>query len=122
MPSTGSRKWMLYTANDGSTFGVKIDESNGESLGYGDVTPTNVGDLKPLPQGFKQRYLNCVLVDGTDVARRAFKIGTQAAYQAAIASRTLTVDGDTWNVSSYRDEQSSLPFAFDTGLTDGDAT
>lgn len=122
MPSTGSRKWMIYTADDGSKFGTKIDESNGESLGFEDVTAANQGDLKTVPKGFKMRYLNCILVTGGEVARRAFNIGTLAAYQAAIAARKVTVDGNDWNVASYRGETGPLPFAFDTGLTDGDAT
>lgn len=119
---TGSRKWMVYEADDGTLFGSKIDESNGESCGYADVTAANQGDLKTVPKGFQERYLNCVLVQDGELIRRQFKIGTLAAYQAAIGARSLTVGGATWNVASYRGERGPLPFAFDTGRVDGDDT
>lgn len=124
MARVGSRKWMGYTANDGTVLGVKIDESNGEQLGFVDVTDTNVGDMQPLPSGFKMRYLNCVLVGGTnnETIRRKFNVGTLAAFNAAIAARKITIDGEDWGISSTRGEKSTIIFAYDTAQTDGDAT
>lgn len=134
--ATGSRRYFSYTADDGSTYGMNIDESTYETaaLGFGvlDVTaPTYSGLLavsstRPL----SPRYFNMV---GTDAdgrqVRRVVLVGS-ASSQAWQNPQTftlnlLTVSGNAatatvFTVSSAIGERRVFIPAQDTGLIDGD--
>lgn len=123
MAATGSRKWMLYTADDGSLYAQKNkDESVGNATGFQDVAaagPNPEYDL--FPKYFKPRRLNVFAVVGGVTVRRTFPIGTEAAFEAAIDAGTITVDGQAWTVSSSRGEESAIVYGADTEVTDGTA-
>lgn len=113
---SGSIKWMNYTADDGTLYAVRIDESNGEAGGFLDYTGTADGGI--IPRGFKMRYVNAV--SSTGIARK-FYIGT-ADNALYVSGGTITSGGVDFVVSSKRGESSVIPRAADSGQTDGDPT
>lgn len=117
--ASGSRKWMLYTSDDGSRYAVNIDEGNGEALGFDDYT-AGVGESgNVLPRGFQMRYVNATTATGI---RRRFWVGKPDNEVYTGAAPSVTIDGVTYNVSSTRGEKKTRPVAFDTAQQDGDAT
>ena len=112
----GSIKWMNYTADDGTLYAVKIDESNGEAGGLLDYTGT--ADGSTIPRGFKMRYVNAVSSDGIT---RKFYI-SPATNPLFTDGGSIVSGGVTFNISSKRGESSVIPRAADSGQTDGDAT
>jgi hypothetical protein len=120
----GSIKAMLYTADNGDTYAVRIDESNGEACGFSDVTtPTSNG----LPRNITMRYVNTFRA-AEPVRKRRFWVGTPAAFTTilnnGLVSAPLWDDeaDEDWIVSSSRGERVSVYSDIDTGLTDGDVT
>lgn len=115
----GSLKWMLYTDDAGNRHAVKIDESNGEALGFDDYTGGTGEASTPIPRGWQMRGVNCVNTDGI---RRFFPVGKVNNDIYTGAQNSFTAAGDTWQVSSPRGEKRPRAVAFDTGRDDGDAT
>lgn len=114
---SGSIKWQVYTDDTGEDYAVKLDESNGAALGFGDYTGQNIG---VLPRGFKMRGVNAI--NQEDGRRRFFPVGTQDTQVYAVRGTVLTLDSVQWAVTSRRGEKAPIPFAFDTELDDGTAT
>lgn len=119
---TGSRRYFMYTADNGSEYAVELDESIYETTALGfqqlpaqrDVIGQN--STRPL----SMRKVNCVRVEGTQTERATFFVGSAAAYVALQTSGSVTVDGDEWNISSFRGEQRKIVPATDTESLDGD--
>ena len=113
---------MSYTTDTGVIYLVEIDESNGEACGFGDVTTANQGEPL-LPSRFVMRYINCVRAgaSGEDIRRR-FWVGNQSTLQDLVAARAVTVDGQAYNVRSFRGEKATFPIPIDTAQNDGDIT
>lgn len=124
MPTgTGSRKWFDYVADDGTTYAVELDESNAESADLGFVAATvNKPVLGQGDRSLKMRSLSCVRRDADDkLVRRAFPVGTVAAYNAAIAAGSVTVSGQAYQISTAKAESSKQAIVgIDTGRIDGD--
>lgn len=134
----GSITWRAYTADDGNTYSVRIDESNANgalSGGTGVLMPVRTDNFSPIPKGLKMRYALGRSLDGK--IRRKFYIGTAVnARQAVTAGATITAsgypgEGDTpgtstvFVITAYRGEKRALVPSFtalDTGLTDGTAS
>ena len=125
----GSRKWMIYVADDGTEYAVQIDESNAEALGFQDITADNVTTL-PLPKGYKMRSVS--VQDPVSGARRELPVGTAVASVTIAAAvgillPLLNASGlatalTLFNTLYTSGERVARPRAFDTGLLDGDAT
>lgn len=121
---SGSIKNMIYLTDNGNSYAVRIDESNGEACGFTDVTTAmNTG----LPKNIRPRYVNCV--HPTDARmRRTFKIGTPSFYSSLLAgTESITTDDPlnsgtnvTWVITSFRAEQRAFYSGTDTGLNEGD--
>lgn len=123
---SGSIKNVLYTADNGTSYGCKRDESNAEACGFTDVTSAvNIG----IPRNIKPRYVNAQHPTNSAVKRR-FEIGTLAYFNGLKAgTESITTkdplaptDDITWVITSFRGEVSSFYSGTDTGLNDGDAT
>lgn len=123
----GSLKWFVYTTDDGTDFALELDESNTEAVNGAtqDYVPA-VAIKYNLPKNVVPRSAYYRSADGTRTIR-------------CVALTRTIYDGIPTNVSSIADPIAggsatlglirvrpevirNLPFAGDTGLTDGDAT
>ena len=136
---SGSLTYRSYTSDSGTTYSVKVDESNSEARVVGglaaDVMLVRTANSPALPSGLKKRYVNCVNA-ALPTQRRRFYIGTLASFAQAVAPGAQLTTNEfsgagnttsatvTWSVTSFSGEKSRVIPAFgsaDSGLTDGDA-
>ena len=121
----GSIKWFEYTTNDGDTFAIKMDESNGEAVGNADYTASSTA-VFALPRNIKARMARYVSAD--TLYTRSIPVTDSAASAGTLpATITAEISGSatpvTLALASFTGEQfTAIPRAEDTGLTDGDAT
>jgi hypothetical protein len=136
----GSMTWRTYTADDGTQYSVKTDESNANATAVANggtesaaFLPVRTANLPPIPKSLKKRYVNAFLVANVFVKRRFYVSGTAfqvASQYGAVITTSAYPTGDgqapgvsgTWIVTSVVGEKSKKPPAFnapDTGLTDG---
>lgn len=135
----GSLTYRQYTADDGTQYSVKVDESNANATATaGGATsaaflPIRTANLPPMPRGFKKRYVNAFLAANVFIRRRFYVSDTATVvanqYGATITTSAYpSADGQApgvsgqWIVTSFVGEKSRKPPAFnapDTGLTDG---
>lgn len=116
----GSIKWMLYTLDSGETVAKRVDESNGEALGFVNYTgaasvtadPAEVAALREM------RYVYAVNTQDT-TQRKKFWVG-KPDFTAYIVGGTFTIDTITWAVTGTVGEKKTFPIEGDTGLVDGD--
>jgi len=119
----GSKKWFIYTTDDGTDFAILRDESNVEGTNAGTQDYPDGGTVKySLPGNVKPRRIYFANAAGT--IRREVVCLTQTIFDAVNGGSTMTdgVSGQTLTVSLKRGEEIALPRGVDTGLTDGDAT
>jgi len=121
----GSLKWFLYTVQGGGTFGIKMDESNGEAIGNTDVTDADL-PLQELPKGIKPRYVLYRSADGL-TSRRIPVTGnnidlTDLPATITVASPIVGGAGIVLNRQSLVGEVQRPVIAIDTAQLDGDAT
>lgn len=121
----GSKKWFVYTTDQGGDFGLLADESNTEAVNGSNqdyVAGTTV--INALPRNIKPRA--AVYQNGAGTRSIRCFVLNQTTYNAVIASvPTITdpIDGGTLALKRLEPERIALlPTAADTGLTDGDAT
>lgn len=131
MAGLGSRKWLKYDTDDGSQWAMFGDESNIENIvvtdANVDIAIADVDDRKwAVPQNVEPRF--ATFQSTTTVAKRKIRIPTPAIYQAlaandtAIALRTFSEDGETFQLQSLTPERiRPIVTDADTGLNDGDA-
>lgn len=118
----GSIKWFEYTDDEGSTWAIQMDESNGEAVGNTDYTAASTATME-LPRNCKARYARYVDAAG-NIARNI--IVTAAGANAGTVPSTITVLdalGATITLilkTFVGEKMTRIPFAPDTGLTDGD--
>jgi hypothetical protein len=123
----GSKKWMVYQADDLAKYAVQIDESNGEVADFDDYTALD--NLPLLPSNTTMRYVNCK----RDGANRKIWVGkpTSGLVTGSVVSLLLSSFGVgdfaisvAWAVFSYVSQAISgrRPQAGDTGILDGDAS
>jgi len=126
----GSRKYLKYTADNGTVYAANIDESNGEYSNFG-FTDYATGENNPvLPKGLVMRHVLLGSQTGTNErTSRKLYIGTNGAVAAILALASILLP---WYVGaggfmafvpiSYKAEKSVIAKSDDTGLLDGDAT
>lgn len=130
----GSLKSMIYTADSGDTFVVKIDESNGELAGFDDVTIALeiAGTVPPpLPKNLKMRYATVVEPDSGSTRQIPVGKPTAPVWIGNVFTLLLPVFGGTlagqavaWGVRLLVEEvyNRSLGNSSDTGFLDDDDT
>lgn len=123
----GSKRWFVYTLDDGLTVGIQADESNIEALNGGAANdPTNLtAPTRQAPKGTKLRTAYYQNSAGTRTI--AIPVLNQTIYNAIPASfRTIPdpIGGAGAGVLTFirkRPETTKSPkFNVDTGLNDGD--
>jgi len=121
----GSNKWFVYTTDDGTDFALYADESNTEAINGAtqDFVPA-VGIRYALPKNVRPRRAVYGNAAGTRTIT-CFAL-TSTIYNGIptnASSITDPIGGGTLGLIRIRPEIiTRLPFAGDTGLTDGDDT
>lgn len=119
----GSLKWFKYETDFGQTFGVKMDESNGEAVGNPDFEASDTLVVRnALPRNVKPRYATYRTADGRQSANVI--VCDPDASLASLPAQILLFDGTT-NAALTRftgEVYSPIPNHVDTGLNDGDIT
>lgn len=121
----GSKKWFVYTTDNGDSFAKELDESNTEAIN-GTTGDFEAGTtlIYALPQNITPRSAFYVNADETRTIRC---VALTPAIYNQLATSNQTIDdplnpGQTLTLKRIRPETIRLPFAVDTGQTDGDAT
>ena len=122
----GSKKYFVYTTDDGEDYAILADESNTEAVNGG--TQDFVAGLSVkyhLPRNVRPR----AAVYGNAAGTRTIRCYclTQTIYSGVVAGTPTITDpiAGSGNLSLIRLEPEKirlLPVEFDTGLQDGDAT
>lgn len=121
----GSIKWFEYEADGGETFGVRMDESNGEAVSNPDFTASSTA-VYAIPRNLKPRRARYVSADGLRV--RSIVVCTAGTTTGDLpATIAALIEGSatpvTLQLATFEGEKfRAIPKAEDTGLTDGDAT
>lgn len=121
----GSLKYFKYTTSGGATFGIKMDESNGEAVGNTDIV---AGDLpiQELPRNIKPRYVLYRSADGLTTRRiPVTENDVDVTDLPATIDVAAPIAGDaaiTLSRQSFIGEVQRPVIAIDTGLTDDDDT
>lgn len=126
----GSRKWFRYTDDAGDEFALQLDESNTEAVMAG---ATDEGDYldtstvtQTLPRLTKPRTV--VYANAERTREITCTVLDSVRYNEIVAGTEVQTIVDpvagTGNLVLIRanGESRRIPFAQDTGLTDGDAT
>jgi hypothetical protein len=122
----GSKKWFVYTTDDGEDFAVNLDESNTEAVnGSTQDYVAGTAFKYSVPRNLRLRAAYYSNAAGTRTIKCVAL--TPTIYQGIPANATSITDPiagtGTLNLVRVRPEViSPLPFANDTGLDDGDAT
>lgn len=137
---SGSMTWRGYTADDGTVFAIKCDESNanaiatnGAGLASGTLLPVRTANVPLPPCGLRPRYVNAYNQANPSQKRR-FKYTINVAPIVLSDGATISAEDyppgggnapgitQTWVVTAPVGEKSRKPAPFnapDTGLTDG---
>jgi len=123
----GSLKWFVYTDDLGTSFAIKLDESNTEAVN-GSTNDLISGASVPnaLPRNVQPR---CVFYTNADRTRRIRCVClTQTIYNGVVAGGVATIPDPiaggsaTLGLIASQGERRVLPVPLDTGLNDGDDT
>jgi hypothetical protein len=120
----GSVKWFEYSTQDGDTFAILMDESNGEAIGNPDYTPASTAKYA-LPRNIKPRFAIYRSADGN--SQRRILVSSNTATAATLPATIDFQDGTGGTVTCalsqfVGEEYRPIPSDIDTGLTDADAT
>lgn len=121
----GSRKTVLYVADNGNQHTISVDESNIELI-MGAQVPAN-GAFPALPKGTEARFVR--IQDESGLIQRKIPVLTLARFLALNGATPLTLgagdidEGVEVRVRNKTQEKNRfIPRDFDTGKDDGDAT
>lgn len=123
---SGSRKWFVYTTDAGDTFGLNMDESNGEVVTNTDYAPLiDDGIIYALPRNVRPRSALYRSPDGrstrrivvTDPAATIATLPTSFVVQAIDGNPAFQLE-----LQSFRGEEIRKLTGIDTAQDDGDAT
>lgn len=123
----GSIKWFVYTADNGTDYAIRLDESNTEAVN-GSIQDyvTGLSLTDALPRNITPRSIYYTNVART---RRIRCVAlTPTIYAGVIGGAVGTIPdpieptAPALGLIEVRGEKKVLPVPFDTGLIDGDAT
>lgn len=121
----GSRKTVLYVADNGNEHCISVDESNIEMI-MGAQVPAN-GSFPALPKGTEPRFVRVQNASGT--INRKIPVLTLARFLAITGATAFTLGaGDIDSGTDVRirnkiqERNRFIPSDFDSGKDDGDAT
>lgn len=124
----GSRKWFVYASDIGTDYAIQLDESNTEAVmggSDGDYTDTT-NITAAVPRNISPR----AVYYGNATRTRTIKctVLSAARYGDIVAGNEVQTIPDpitsteTLTLIRAEGERITIPFPFDTGITDGDAT
>lgn len=122
----GSKKYFVYTADDGGEFALLADESNTEAVNAGTQDYADGVDIRyEPPKNLRPR--RAVYANAAKTRKITCYCLTQAIFNGTpIATPTITdpiAGTGTLNLVALIPETlKRLPIALDTGINDGDAT
>lgn len=122
----GSRKWFVYTADNGTDFGIQLDESNTEAVNGGTQDYADGVSIPfALPRNIKPRRV--FYTNATRTRTISCVALTPTIYAGLIDGGVPTITDPiagtgTLGFVRAKGEEITLPIPLDTGLTDGDAT
>lgn len=116
---SGSLKWFEYQTDLGDSFGVLMDESNGEIVGNIDITSDDQVDYA-LPRILRPRRALYRSLDNT--ISRSIILSTAAQLTTVPATAVFGIEGGAIDLVLSRTVGEIRPriIAGDTGQTDGD--
>lgn len=120
----GSLKYFQYETDEGDTFYIQMDESNGEAVGNQDVATDPTNFRYAIPRNIRPRRARYRSIDGR--YSREIPVSTSAIL-AAVGATITVQDGNGGTielslVARIGELTRYLPIAADTGIDDGDAT
>jgi hypothetical protein len=124
----GSRKWFVYASDLGEDYAIQLDESNTEAVmggADGDYTDTS-GIQAAVPRNItpravyygnaaRTRTIKCTVLSSDRYSDVVSGAEAQTIPDPIAGTGTLTL-------IRAEGEKISIPFPFDTGIQDGDAT
>lgn len=116
----GSLKWFKYTTDFGDTFGILMDESNGEAVGNSDYEPADGVIRFAVPRNVDVRVATYRSLDGRQQLRIPVcdPAATIVTLPGVVVNNTVN-----YTLTQFVGERyNPIPFPGDTGLTDGDDT
>lgn len=122
----GSLKWFVYTTDDGTDFGIKLDESNTEAVNGGTQDYSDSVTIPfALPRNIKPREVFYTNAARTRTIRCVCL--TQTIYNGVVGGGVPTIPDPiagtgTLGLIRANGERLQLPIPLDTGINDGDAT
>lgn len=122
----GSKKYFVYTTDEGIDYALLADESNTEAVNAGTQDYADGVTIKhEIPKNLRPRYAE--YSNAAKTRRIRCYALTKTIYDGIVVGTPTITDpiAGTGNLTLTRLEPESLkrlPIAIDTGLTDGDAT
>lgn len=121
----GSRKWFVYTTDNGTDFAIEADESNVEAFAAGTQDYPEVGNppIFAIPKNVRPRH--AVFAGAILGSTIKVPIITQTIYNSLTGTSTMVDPLDSGNTLALlykRPERIRLPKGKDTGKVDGDVT
>lgn len=117
----GSLKWFEYTTKRGDKFAIRADESNVEAVNGTEYDFTSSSTAKyGLPKTIEPR--TATYSNGTRTI--TVPVMTETEFNALLPGDTITdpIGSGSLTLIRLNNEKERIPFAFDTGITDGDET
>jgi|SRR6056297_25346 len=120
----GSKKWFVYTTDDGTDFALNLDESNTEAVNG--ATQDFLADSSvrfALPRNMRPRY---AVFSNADKTRNITCIALTPTIYTGVPANVGSIPDPLGTgplaLTRIRPERITLPFGIDTGLADGDDT
>lgn len=126
----GSRKWFRYETDGGTTYAIQLDESNTEAVMAGAADDFDYTDTSTETDAVPRNITPRAVFYANPARTRTIKctVPTQAQYNLIVGGTAVQTiadpitPADTLVLIRANGENLSIPFAADTGLTDGDDT